>query len=162
RRSVPRSSTLERSRCGGQDQGDRTRPIELKAGRTFEARLKLGEGEVRFDFGGCPRRGRGGHRPWGGGPGLDRASDRPRMARVGVVVATKVFNPMGPGANERGLSSKHIRHAIDASLRRLQLDYIDLYQIHRFDEATPIQETLEALDAVVRAGKALHIGASSM
>jgi aryl-alcohol dehydrogenase (NADP+) len=69
---------------------------------------------------------------------------------------------MGPTANERGLSRKHIRHALDASLRRLGLDHVDLYQIHRFDPSTTVEETLEALDAVVRAGKALHIGASSM
>jgi aryl-alcohol dehydrogenase (NADP+) len=84
------------------------------------------------------------------------------IPREQVVVATKVFNPMGPTANERGLSRKHIHHAIDASLKRLGLDYVDLYQIHRFDYATPIEETLDALDAVVRAGKALYIGASSM
>jgi len=84
------------------------------------------------------------------------------IPREKVVIATKVFNPMGPTANERGLSRKHIRHAIDASLQRLQLDYVDLYQIHRFDPATPIEETLEALDLVVRQGKALAIGASSM
>jgi 1-deoxyxylulose-5-phosphate synthase len=86
------------------------------------------------------------------------------IPREQVVVATKVFYPSGQGqtANERGLSRKHIRHAIDASLLRLQLDYVDLYQIHRFDTTTPIEETLEALDAVVRSGKALAIGASSM
>jgi aryl-alcohol dehydrogenase (NADP+) len=84
------------------------------------------------------------------------------IPREKVVIATKVFNPMGPTANERGLSRKHIRHAIDASLKRLQLDYVDLYQIHRFDPTTPIEETLEALDLVVRQGKALAIGASSM
>ena len=79
-----------------------------------------------------------------------------------VVIATKVFNPMGPSANARGLSRKHIMEAIDASLRRLGTDYVDLYQIHRFDPETPIEETLEALNDVVRAGKALYIGASSM
>jgi aryl-alcohol dehydrogenase (NADP+) len=79
-----------------------------------------------------------------------------------VVIATKVFNPMGPGPNEKGLSRKHIHHAIDESLRRLGTDYVDLYQIHRFDYETPIEETLRALDDVVRAGKALYIGASSM
>jgi aryl-alcohol dehydrogenase-like predicted oxidoreductase len=79
-----------------------------------------------------------------------------------VVVATKVFNPMGDGANDRGLSRKHIFDAIDASLNRLGMDYVDLYQIHRFDEETPIEETLDALDAVVRSGKARYIGASSM
>jgi len=84
------------------------------------------------------------------------------IPREQAVIATKVFNPMGPGANERGLSRKHIMHAIDASLKRLQLDYVDLYQIHRFDPTTPLEETLEALDALVRAGKVLHIGASSM
>ena len=84
------------------------------------------------------------------------------IPREQVVIATKVFNPMGKTANEKGLSRKHIRHAIDASLRRLRLDYVDLYQIHRFDPATPIEETLEALDLVVRQGKALMIGASSM
>jgi aryl-alcohol dehydrogenase-like predicted oxidoreductase len=69
---------------------------------------------------------------------------------------------MGDDPNQRGLSRKHIFHAIDDSLRRLQTDYVDLYQIHRFDPATPMEETLEALHDVVRAGKALYIGASSM
>lgn len=93
---------------------------------------------------------------------LGRALREMAVPREQVVVATKVFNPMGETPNERGLSRKHIMHAIDASLKRLGLDYVDLYQIHRFDKSTPIEETLEALDAVVRAGKALHIGASSM
>jgi aryl-alcohol dehydrogenase (NADP+) len=79
-----------------------------------------------------------------------------------VVIATKVFFPTGPGANDRGLSRKHVLSAIDASLRRLGVDYVDLYQIHRFDSETPIEETMEALDDVVRAGKARYIGASSM
>jgi 1-deoxyxylulose-5-phosphate synthase len=79
-----------------------------------------------------------------------------------VVVATKVFNPMGSSLNARGLSRKHIMEAIDASLRRLGMDYVDLYQIHRFDDQTPIEETVEALSDVVRAGKALYVGASSM
>jgi aryl-alcohol dehydrogenase (NADP+) len=79
-----------------------------------------------------------------------------------LVIATKVFVPMSDDPNDRGLSRKHIMHSIDASLRRLGTDYVDLYQIHRFDYDTPIEETLEALDAVVRAGKALYIGASSM
>src|SRR6266849_1683573 len=70
-------------------------------------------------------------------------------SRDKVVIATKVFNPMGDDPNQRGLSRKHIRHAIDESLKRLGTDYIDLYQIHRFDETTPIEETLEALDEVV-------------
>jgi aryl-alcohol dehydrogenase-like predicted oxidoreductase len=79
-----------------------------------------------------------------------------------VVIATKVFNSMGDDPNQRGLSRKHIHHAIDDSLRRLGTDYVDLYQIHRFDYETPIEETLHALDDIVRAGKALYIGASSM
>jgi aryl-alcohol dehydrogenase-like predicted oxidoreductase len=79
-----------------------------------------------------------------------------------LVIATKVFSPMGDDPNQRGLSRKHIMHSIDDSLRRLGTDYVDLYQIHRFDPFTPIEETLEALDDVVRAGKALYIGASSM
>jgi aryl-alcohol dehydrogenase (NADP+) len=83
-------------------------------------------------------------------------------SRDRVVIATKVFNPMGDDPNQRGLSRKHIRHAIDDSLRRLGTDYVDLYQIHRLDYATPMEETLEALDDVVKEGKALYIGASSM
>jgi aryl-alcohol dehydrogenase (NADP+) len=79
-----------------------------------------------------------------------------------VVIATKVFFPMGEGPNQRGLSRVHILHSIDNSLRRLQTDYIDLYQIHRWDPETPIEETLEALHEVVKSGKARHIGASSM
>jgi aryl-alcohol dehydrogenase-like predicted oxidoreductase len=82
--------------------------------------------------------------------------------REEIVVATKVNGPMGQGANERGLSRKHIMAQIDASLKRLGMDYVDLYQIHRFDYETPIEETLEALNDVVRAGKARYIGASSM
>ncbi len=83
-------------------------------------------------------------------------------SRDKLVIATKVFNPMGDDPNQRGLSRKHIRHAIDDSLKRLETDYIDLYQIHRFDYDTPIEETLEALDEVVKAGKALYLGGSSM
>ena len=79
-----------------------------------------------------------------------------------VVIATKAFFPMGDGPNDRGLSRKHLFDAIDASLRRLRTDYVDLYQIHRFDSHTPIEETLEALNDIVRAGKARYIGASSM
>jgi aryl-alcohol dehydrogenase (NADP+) len=82
--------------------------------------------------------------------------------RDSVVVATKLFNPMGDRPNQRGLSRKHVMHAIDASLKRLGMDYVDLYQIHRFDYGTPIEETLDALNDVVRAGKALYVGASSM
>jgi 1-deoxyxylulose-5-phosphate synthase len=79
-----------------------------------------------------------------------------------VVLATKVFFRTGPGANGEGLGRKHILQAIDASLRRLGTDYVDLYQIHRFDESTPVEETMEALHDVVRSGKARYIGASSM
>ncbi len=79
-----------------------------------------------------------------------------------VVIATKVFNPMGDDPNQRGLSRKHIRHAVEDSLRRLNTDYIDLYQIHRFDPTTPVEETMEALSDLVREGKVLHLGASSM
>ena len=83
-------------------------------------------------------------------------------ARDKVIIATKVFFPVGDDPNQRGLSRKHVMHAIDDSLRRLGTDYVDLYQIHRFDPETPIEETLEALHDVVKAGKALYIGASSM
>ena len=82
--------------------------------------------------------------------------------REEVVIGTKVFNRMRPDANGRGLSRKAIMTEIDLSLKRLGVDYIDIYQIHRLDPETPIEETLEALDGVVRAGKALYIGASSM
>jgi aryl-alcohol dehydrogenase-like predicted oxidoreductase len=82
--------------------------------------------------------------------------------REQVVVATKVHGAMGSGENDRGLSRKHILAGIDASLRRLNMDYVDLYQIHRWDGGTPIEETMEALNDVVRAGKARYIGASSM
>jgi aryl-alcohol dehydrogenase-like predicted oxidoreductase len=82
--------------------------------------------------------------------------------REEIVVATKVFHPMSPAPNDRGLSRKHIMCGIDESLRRLGMDYVDLYQIHRFDHETPIEETMEALHDVVKAGKARYIGASSM
>jgi len=85
------------------------------------------------------------------GPGRDR-----------VVIATKVCQPMASDPNLRGLARKHIRHSIDDSLRRLGTDYVDLYQIHRFDYDTPVDETLDALNEVVKAGKALYLGASSM
>jgi 1-deoxyxylulose-5-phosphate synthase len=84
------------------------------------------------------------------------------IAREEVVVATKVNGAMTPGPNGRGLSRKHILSGIDASLGRLGMDYVDLYQIHRWDSRTPIEETMEALHDVVRAGKARYIGASSM
>jgi aryl-alcohol dehydrogenase (NADP+) len=79
-----------------------------------------------------------------------------------VIIATKVYNQVGDGPNDKGLSRKHIFDSIDASLRRLQTDYVDLYQIHRWDYETPIEETLEALHDVVKAGKVRYIGASSM
>jgi aryl-alcohol dehydrogenase (NADP+) len=79
-----------------------------------------------------------------------------------VVVATKAFYPITDGPNNRGLSRKHLFNAIDGSLSRLGVDYVDLYQIHRFDRETPIEETLEALHDIVKAGKARYIGASSM
>jgi 1-deoxyxylulose-5-phosphate synthase len=79
-----------------------------------------------------------------------------------IVIATKAFYQMGDGPNDRGLSRKHLFDAIDASLKRLGTDHVDLYQIHRFDYDTPIEETLEALHDIVKAGKARYIGASSM
>jgi aryl-alcohol dehydrogenase-like predicted oxidoreductase len=82
--------------------------------------------------------------------------------REEIVLATKVYVPMGEGPNQRGLSRVHILQAIDDSLRRLGTDYVDLYQIHRWDPETPIEETLEALHEVVKSGKARYIGASSM
>jgi 1-deoxyxylulose-5-phosphate synthase len=84
------------------------------------------------------------------------------LSREELVIATKVYFPMTPGPNGRGLSRKHILSAIDASLSRLELDYVDLYQIHRWDPLTPIEETMSALHDIVRAGKARYIGASSM
>jgi 1-deoxyxylulose-5-phosphate synthase len=91
-----------------------------------------------------------------------RAFKKLGLRREEIVVATKVFNPMGGSPNEKGTSKKHIKHAIEASLRRLGMDYVDLYQIHRHDKTTPMEETLEALTEVVSEGKALYIGASSM
>lgn len=84
------------------------------------------------------------------------------LRREDAVVATKVFYPTGSGANAGGLSRKHILDAIDASLRRLKMDYVDLYQVHRWDLQTPIEETMEALNDVVKAGKARYLGASTM
>src|SRR5277367_5329727 len=83
------------------------------------------------------------------------------LDRDQFVLATKVHGSVGPGQNDRGLSRKHILSGIDASLRRLNMDYVDLYQIHRWDDHTPIEETMEALHDVVRAGKARYLGASS-
>jgi 1-deoxyxylulose-5-phosphate synthase len=91
-----------------------------------------------------------------------RALKKLGVRREQVVIATKVFYPTGTSPNERGTSKKHLRHAIDASLRRLGLDYIDLYQIHRYDRSTPMEETLEALSDLIKQGKVLYLGASSM
>jgi aryl-alcohol dehydrogenase-like predicted oxidoreductase len=84
------------------------------------------------------------------------------LSRDEVVIATKVFMPVSPGENGGGLSRKHILSGIDASLERLKMDYVDLYQIHRWDPRTPIEETMGALHEVVQAGKARYLGASSM
>jgi len=84
------------------------------------------------------------------------------LDRDQFVLATKVHGSVGPGENDRGLSRKHIMSGIDASLRRLNVEYVDLYQIHRFDGHTPVEETMAALHDVVQAGKARYIGASSM
>jgi aryl-alcohol dehydrogenase-like predicted oxidoreductase len=84
------------------------------------------------------------------------------LSREELVIATKVYGETMPGENGRGLSRKHVMASIDASLGRLGLDYVDLYQIHRWDSRTPIEETMEALHDVVKAGKARYVGASSM
>src|SRR5262245_18651070 len=81
--------------------------------------------------------------------------------RDSVVIATKLFSPMSDDPNDRGLSRKHVMTSIDSALRRLATDHVDLYQIHRWDDTTPIEETLRALDDIVRAGKVRYIGASS-
>lgn len=93
---------------------------------------------------------------------LGRALRDLGVKREHAVVATKVFNPMDDDPNGRGLSRKHIFHSIDNSLRRLQMDYVDLYQIHRLDPTTPVEEMLIALHDLVKMGKVLYIGASSM
>jgi aryl-alcohol dehydrogenase-like predicted oxidoreductase len=93
---------------------------------------------------------------------LGRAVKEHASRREEVVIATKVYNPMGKAPNLKGLSRKHIMEGIDASLKRLKTDYVDLYIIHRFDYETEMEETLEALSDVVKAGKALYLGASSM
>ena len=80
--------------------------------------------------------------------------------REGLEIFTKVFWPTGPGRNDRGLGRKHIMESIDGSLRRLQTDYVDLYQAHRYDPSTPLEETMTAFADVVRSGKALYIGVS--
>ena len=84
-----------------------------------------------------------------------------KVPRDQVVIATKVFGETGPGANMRGASRSHIIGAVKASLKRLQLDHIDLYQVHGFDPATPIEETLRALDILVQHGHVRHIGVSN-
>jgi aryl-alcohol dehydrogenase-like predicted oxidoreductase len=84
-----------------------------------------------------------------------------KVPRENVVVATKVFNETGPGANARGATRSHIMDGVKASLKRLQLDHIDLYQIHGFDPATPIEETVRALDQLVRQGHVRHVGVSN-
>jgi len=84
------------------------------------------------------------------------------VPRESVIVATKVFAQMGSGPNDRGLSRKHIFDSIDGSLKRLKMSYIDLYQIHRWDDDTPIEETMKALNDIVVSGKVRYIGASSM
>ena len=80
--------------------------------------------------------------------------------REGLEIFTKVYWPTGPGRNDRGLSRKHIAESINGSLRRLQTDYVDLYQAHRYDSATPLEETMQAFAHVVNSGKALYIGVS--
>jgi 1-deoxyxylulose-5-phosphate synthase len=87
---------------------------------------------------------------------------RRSISREECVIATKVYYPTSPGPNGQGLSRKHVMAAIDASLKRLGMDYVDLYQIHRFDPGTPIEETMQALHQIVRAGKARYLGASTM
>jgi aryl-alcohol dehydrogenase-like predicted oxidoreductase len=93
---------------------------------------------------------------------LGRAMQAFGTKRDDLVIATKLFQAVGPGPNQRGLSRKHIMQSIDDSLRRLGTDYVDLYQIHRFDRETPIEETLDALNDVIKAGKVRYIGASTM
>ena len=125
---------------------DRAEPIvrrAVEAGVTFFDTADMYSGGITEEMTGSLLRGVFGHRD-------------------DYVLATKVYFPMGPGPNDGGLSRKHIMSAIDASLRRLGTDYVDLYQIHRWDYETPIEETMQALHDVVRAGKARYIGASSM
>ena len=91
-----------------------------------------------------------------------RALHKLGIPREHIVIATKVFYPTGSTPNEQGTAKKHVRHAIDGSLRRLGVDHIDLYQIHRYDRTTPMEETLAALTDLIKQGKVLYIGASSM
>lgn len=93
---------------------------------------------------------------------VGRAIKTNGIAREDVVIASKVYFPLRSGENSGGLSVKHLKHAIDATLQRLGTDYVDLYQIHRLDRNTPMEEILEGLNDIVKAGKALYIGASSM
>ena len=93
---------------------------------------------------------------------LGRALKDLGVKREQVVIATKLFNPTGASPNERGTGRKHVRHAIENSLRRLGKDYVDLYQIHRYDQSTQMEETLDALSSLVDEGKVLYLGASSM
>ena len=93
---------------------------------------------------------------------LGRALKELTVPREQVVIASKLFNPTGKSPNERGTARKHVRHAIENTLRRLGTDYVDLYQIHRFDRGTPVEETLDALGQLVDEGKVLYLGASSM
>lgn len=86
----------------------------------------------------------------------------PRLPRHKIVLATKLYNPMSDDPNDRGLSRKHVMDSVDGSLRRLKTDHIDLLQLHRFDYETPLEETLDALNDVVRSGKVRYLGASSM
>ena len=93
---------------------------------------------------------------------LGRALKELAVPREQVVIASKLFNPTGKSPNERGTARKHVRHAIENTLRRLGTDYVDLYQIHRYDRGTPVEETLDALNQLVDEGKVLYLGASSM
>lgn len=93
---------------------------------------------------------------------LGRCLKAMAVPRERVVIATKLFHATGEDVNQRGLSRKHIRHAVEGSLRRLGTDYIDLYQIHRFDSSVPVEETIGALGELVKEGKVLYLGASSM
>ena len=93
---------------------------------------------------------------------LGRALKELAVPREQVVIASKLFNPTGKSPNERGTARKHVRHAIENTLRRLGTDYVDLYQIHRYDRGTPVEETLDALGQLGDEGKVLYLGASSM
>ena len=93
---------------------------------------------------------------------LGRAIKTLGIPRDKIIIATKLYNPMSDDLNHKGLGRKHLHHAINDSLRRLQTDYVDLYQIHRYDYDTPVEEVMDGLKDVVRSGKALYLGASSM